>query len=147
METARLFCAPSDSSRVVQGYWMDNSTLSPHQTAPLWGGGYGVVASLPDMLRYAIWQVDRHDPVLARSHEVLFHDGRTRWVAYGWNAWKDKYGTSFNHYGGTAGMQNWVFIYPDLHLGLVILTNHGGPDTPALLSRATRRIMRRITDR
>ncbi|MEX2565090.1 MAG: hypothetical protein WD431_04050 [Cyclobacteriaceae bacterium] len=56
----------------------------------------------------------------------------------------NKYGTSYNHHGGTSGTQNWLFIFPDHQLGISIITNQSGPKTPNLLSKTVKRILKDI---
>ena len=36
----------------VRGYWMDNDRPSPGSYNALWGGGVGITATLPDLLRF-----------------------------------------------------------------------------------------------
>ena len=144
MDGATLFQAPTDTTRRVRGYWMENTEASPTQYASLWGGGTGVVATLPDLLRYAILQLDKADSIVARSQEILYYDGGTRWMAYGWSARKDRYGTSYHHHGGTSGIQNWTFVFPEQQLSLVVITNHSGPDTPARIGKLARQLLKQL---
>ncbi|MEO1806956.1 MAG: serine hydrolase domain-containing protein [Bacteroidota bacterium] len=129
-------------SGLVRGYWMENSLPSPNQLNTLWASGGGASMSMSDMLRYMELQLSSEDPIVSQSHQVLFRGEGTRKVGYFWNVWTDKYGTSYNHHGGSIGMQNWLFIFPDHQLGISIMTNQSGPETPKLLSKAAKKILK-----
>ncbi len=144
MKHTRL--GPPGENGAIRGYWMDNDEPSPHQLSPLWGGGVGITATVPDLLRYAALQMREDDPVVSRSHEVLFSDKKFRHIGFGWNVWYDKYGTSYNHHGGTSGVQNWLYIFPDHELAIVVMTNHSGPKTAGKLNQAVHRIVRQLVD-
>ncbi|PPK85762.1 CubicO group peptidase (beta-lactamase class C family) [Neolewinella xylanilytica] len=130
----------------VQGYWMENDAPSPRSFNSLWGGGVGVTATLPDLLRYAALQLRKEDPVVSRSHEILYTDGKSRHIAYCWNVWRDKYGTSYNHHGGTSGTQNWLYVFPDHELAVSVISNHSGPKTAGKLNQTVHRIVRELVD-
>ncbi|PTB97112.1 serine hydrolase [Marivirga lumbricoides] len=130
--------------KLVKGYWMNNTTLSPNQLNPLWGSAGGVKMNLTDMLRYIELQLNNEDPIASESHKVLFEEGKTFKIAYFWRVWNDKYGTSYNHHGGTSGTQNWLLIFPDYRLGISIITNQSGPKTPKLLSKTVKKMLKDI---
>ncbi|WP_116107808.1 serine hydrolase domain-containing protein [Lewinella sp. IMCC34191] len=130
----------------VRGYWMENDEPSALSYNSLWGGGVGVTATLPDLLRYAAWQLGSDDPAVRRSHEVIYTDGKSRHIAYCWNVWRDKYGTSYNHHGGSSGTQNWLYIFPDRALAISLISNHSGPKTAGQLNQTVHRIVRQLVD-
>lgn len=96
------------------------------------------------MLHYLDLQLNSEDPIVAESHKVLYEEGSTLKLAYFWRVWNDKFGTSYNHHGGTSGTQNWVFIYPKYKLGISIITNQSGLETPNLLSKTAKKILESI---
>lgn len=128
--------------RAVKGYWMKNDTPSPYFANTLWAAGAGVKSTLADLMKYITFILESDDPAVKESQRELYHDGRTTWLGYNWRIWKDVYGTSYNHHGGSSGMQNWIYIFPDQDLGISILTNHSGPKTPAKLSKTVRKILK-----
>ena len=130
--------------KLVKGYWMNNTTLSQNQLNTLWGSAGGVKMNLTDMLRYIELQLNNEDPIVSESHKVLYEEGKTFKIGYFWRVWNDKYGTSYNHHGGTSGTQNWLFIFPDYQLGISIITNQSGPKTPNLLSKTVKKMLKDI---
>ncbi|MEX2336499.1 MAG: serine hydrolase domain-containing protein [Fulvivirga sp.] len=97
---------------LVRGYCMNNATSSPNQLNKLWATGSGMKMNLSDMMRYMAFQLNSEDPIVPESHKVLYEEGKNLKIAYFWRVWMDKYGTSYNHHGGTTGTQNWLFIFP-----------------------------------
>jgi CubicO group peptidase (beta-lactamase class C family) len=132
------------TDNLVRGYWMGNKTLSPLMLNKLWGTAGGVKMNMNDMIRYMELQLDPVNPIVAESHKVLYDDENTLKVAYFWRVRNDKYGTYYDHHGGTTGTQNWLFIFPDHKLGISIITNQSGPKTPKLLSKTVKRILKKI---
>jgi CubicO group peptidase (beta-lactamase class C family) len=131
-------------SRLAQGYWAANAQASPNQFNSLWGSGSGLKMTLPDLLVFAQSQMKQDDPIIAESQRVLFQQ-KTLKMSYFWRVWQDKYGTSFNHHGGTTGMQNWLFVYPDQDLAVSIITNQSDPKTPQLLGKTARKLVKELS--
>jgi len=128
--------------KLVKGYWMSNTILSPNQLNTLWGSAGGMKMNLTDMLCYIELQLNNENPIVTESHQVLYEEDKTLKMAYFWRVWNDKYGTSYNHHGGTSGTQNWLFIFPDYQLGISIITNQSGPKTPNLLSKTVKKMLK-----
>lgn len=134
----------TSQNHLVPGFWMENSTPSPNGVVNLWASGTGVKSTLPDLLNYIQFQLDSKNMLAIKTHEVLYQEGKTLKMGYFWRIWLDKYGKSFNHHGGTTGMQNWMYIYPKYNLGISIITNQSGPKTANQLSNAVRKILKDI---
>ncbi len=129
---------------LVRGYWMDNATFSPAQLNKLWATGGGIKMDMKSMLHYMALQLNAENPIISESHKILYDDNNMHKVAYFWDVRRDKYGTSYNHHGGTTGTQNWLFIFPKYQLGISIITNHSGPKTPKRLSKTVKKILKDI---
>jgi CubicO group peptidase (beta-lactamase class C family) len=96
---------------LAQGHWMDNETFSPNQLNTLWASGGGVKMTIMDMMHYIALQLNSKNPIVSESHKVLYEEGKTFKISYFGRVWNDKYGTSYNHHGGTSGTQNSLFIF------------------------------------
>ncbi len=129
---------------LTQGYWMNNTTPSPNQLNTLWATGGGAKMNMLDMLSYMALQLNGKNPVVVESHRVLYEGEKLLRLGYFWRVWKDKYGTSYNHHGGTSGMQNWLFIFPKYDLGISIITNQSGFKTPNKLSSTAKKLLKAI---
>ncbi|MBZ9618620.1 serine hydrolase domain-containing protein [Psychroflexus lacisalsi] len=131
--------------KIALGYWMDSDSQSPSQFNSLWGTAGGIKMTIVDMMLYAKLQLDKNNPVVSESHRLLYEEGNTFKLSYFWRVWNDKYGTSYNHHGGTSGTQNWLFIFPKYDLGISIITNQSGPKTPKLLSKTVKKMLKQLT--
>ena len=133
--------------KLVRGYWMNSETQAPNNFNSLWATGSGMKMTIIDMMRYAELQLNSKDPIISESHKVLYEEGNTLKLSYFWRVWNDKYGTSYNHHGGTSGTQNWLFIFPKYNFGISILTNQSGPKTPNLLSKTAKKILKDVIEK
>ena len=126
---------------LVQGYWLDNDNPAPNQLNSLWATGSGMKMTMQDMMTYASLQLDEENPIVKESHRLLSGENVGTKTSYFWRVRQDKFGTSFNHHGGTSGVQNWLFIVPDYGLAVSIITNQSGSRTPGLLGRTAKSIL------
>lgn len=144
MSNTAIELTETQKQKLARGYWMSNPSPSPNQLNKLWGTAGGLKMTMTDMLHYIDLQLNSTDPIVAESHKVLYAEGSILKLAYFWRVSNDKHGTSYNHHGGTSGTQNWLFIYPKYKLGISIITNQSGPETPNLLSKTARKILESI---
>ncbi|GAA0732694.1 hypothetical protein GCM10009430_46090 [Aquimarina litoralis] len=144
MHTTTIKLDSLQSKNLVRGYWMDSETLAPNNLNPLWGTAGGIKMTITDMMGYIELQLDENNLVVSESHKALYEIRSPLQIGYYWRIWKDKYGTSYNHHGGTSGTQNWLFIYPKYNLGISIITNQSGPKTPKLLNKTAQRILKEL---
>ena len=136
----------AQNAKLVRGYWMDNTSFSPNQLNRLWATGSGAKMTIIDMMHYIDLQLNSKNPIISESHKVLFEQGKTLKLGYFWRIWNDKFGTSYNHHGGTIGTQNWLFIFPKYNLGISIITNQSGPKTPNELSKTAKKLLKDIIE-
>ncbi|WP_170827399.1 serine hydrolase domain-containing protein [Roseivirga sp. 4D4] len=144
MNDSGIRLTAEQKGRLAQGYWSKNKTPSPSQIIPLWGGGNGVNSTLPDLMKWVEFNLNSQEEALKESQRIIY-EKKTRWMAYLWNGWKDKNGTSYNHHGGTTGTQNWIFLFPKYNLGFSIIVNQSDEKTPRQLSSAISKMLKEIT--
>ncbi len=144
MPTMKIHLDSTETKNLAHGYWMDSQQQAPTNLSPLWGTAGGIKMTIVDMLHYIKLQLDEEDPIVIESHKALYEVRHPMQMAYYWQVWKDKYGISYNHHGGTSGTQNWLFIYPKYDLGISIFTNQSGPQTPALLRKTAQKILKQV---
>ncbi|MDT0622032.1 serine hydrolase domain-containing protein [Croceitalea vernalis] len=142
--TAQIKLDSIQNKKLVRGYWMNSQTTAPNNLNPLWGTAGGIKMTIIDMMEYVELQLNNKNPIISESHKALYEVRSPLNIAYFWRVWKDKYGTSYNHHGGTSGTQNWLFIYPKYNLGISIITNQSGPKTPNLLSKTAQKILKEL---
>lgn len=144
MEHTGIHLKTTKLANLTQGYWKTNRSQSPNQLNTLWATGSGAKSSIVDMLKFIALQLDQNNTTVQESQRVLFEGEKLLKVAYLWRVWEDKYGRSYNHHGGTTGMQNWLFIFPKYDLGISIITNQSGPKTPGKLSNTAKKILKAL---
>lgn len=86
------------------------------------GAAYGLYSTPRDMSRYLGWQLNEHDPVVARAHMLIRgtpDDGQ----ALIWNVAKSDAQRLLWHGGGSFGMTSQMVLYPDTLDGYVLLAN------------------------
>ncbi|WP_100925618.1 serine hydrolase domain-containing protein [Tenacibaculum sp. SZ-18] len=142
--TTKIKLDSIQNKKLVRGYWMNSETPAPNNLNPLWGTAGGIKMTIIDMMQYVELQLNNKNPIISESHKALYEVRSPLNIAYFWRVWKDKYGTSYNHHGGTSGTQNWLFIYPKYNLGISIITNQSGPKTPNLLSKTAQKILKEL---
>ncbi len=131
----------AEEDKLIQGYWLDNDTPAPNQANVLWATGSGMKMTMHDMMQYAKLQLDEDNPIVKESQRGLFDRRPGSKVAYFWNMRQDKHGSSYEHHGGTSGMQNWLFIFPKYDLALSIMSNHSSAKMPAQLGKTAKKIL------
>ena len=146
MTNTAIHLNSEQKERLIKGYWMSNKIQSPNQQNKLWATGSGAKSTLPDLMQYVKMQLDESNEIVKECHRKLYDNGNTLKLAYFWRVWQDKYGTSYNHHGGTSGMQNWLYIFPKYNLGISIITNQSGPKTPQLLSKTVKKILKDVVE-
>lgn len=144
MTSTSITISEAAQQHLAFGYWMDNKTVSPSELNTLWASASGVKSTLPDLINYIKFQLDTNNDLVNKTHQVLFQAGKTLKLGYFWRIWTDKYGTSYNHHGGNTGTQNWIYLYPKYNIGITIITNHSGPDTPNKLSETVKKMLKEI---
>lgn len=126
--------------RLANGY-IENNTLAPQMTTILWGAGGGIKSTLPDLIEYMKFQLDKENPVVSKSHEVVFQNGDFK-IGYYWPIkFDDNYGTYYSHQGGAFGTQNYLFIFPEIDLGVSIVTNQNISGTTGKLVKVVEGIL------
>lgn len=109
-------------SRLANGY-IENNKLAPHMINTLWGAGGGMTSTIPDLMKYVKFQLDKENKVAVKSHQVVFQNGNFE-IGYYWPIrFDESYGTYYSHHGGAFGSQNYLFVFPEKDLGISIITN------------------------
>lgn len=107
---------------LANGY-IKNNLLAPHMTTTLWNAGGGIKSTLPDLMKYIKFQLDKENKLAVKSHQEIYKNGDYR-ISYYWPIGIDNfYGTYYSHQGGAFGTQNYLFIFPEKDLGISVVTN------------------------
>jgi len=109
------------------------ATLNDYQILPPWGGLRGTASDLTHFLqmhlnggRYGDNQILKPETVAAMQEEQTSTDGTPLGFGLSWVIGKDDFGDYYFHVGDGAGSEGTMRIYPDLGLGVVVMSNVRG---------------------
>jgi CubicO group peptidase (beta-lactamase class C family) len=112
----------NQKSHLANGYIQGN-ILAPHMTNTLWNAGGGIKSTLPDLIQYIKFQLNKKDQLAVKSHQLVYQNGNYK-IGYYWPINDDEFfGKYYSHQGGAFGTQNFVYIFPEKDLGISVVTN------------------------
>ncbi|MEM6628726.1 MAG: serine hydrolase domain-containing protein [Bacteroidota bacterium] len=133
MLASKISLSEGEKANLAPGY-DGTGQLMPYSQSKLWAAGAGIKTTLPDLIKYVALQLDEELPFIQESHRLLYQD-KANSLSYFWNIGESKSGgTYLYHHGGAFGAQNWLLIYPQLDIGITILTNQSAPETSGKLA-------------
>lgn len=98
------------------------------------GGAGGLFSSTADMAKYAEWQLDERDPVIARAHQPIWGSPDNFAMGLIWDIGKTKDGERrLWHSGGTFGMSSQMILLPESQQAYVLLANDACINTQSQL--------------
>jgi len=127
-----LTLSPSQRGRLVEGY-SPGGNPAPH-ILPNAGAAGGLISSADDLVKYAEWQLDERDPVIARAHQPLWGAPESFAIGLIWDIGKTPDGERrLWHSGGVFGMSSQLILFPDSQQAYVLLANDACPNTQSQL--------------
>ena len=136
MSETTLVPSSSQYRQLVQGYLPGGNPAPPPKldTDPNAGAAGGLFSSTEDMVKYAEWQLDERDPVIARAHEPLWGSPDNFAAGLIWDIGKTPDGERrLWHSGGTFGMSSQLILLPDSRQAYVLLANDACMNTQSEL--------------
>jgi D-alanyl-D-alanine-carboxypeptidase/D-alanyl-D-alanine-endopeptidase len=108
--------------------------LMPAHTMPTALAAGGQRYSTADMVRYLRYQLREQDPAVKLTHQPTWGTLEEQAIGFNWNLEKtvDSH-RKLQHSGGTFGYASYCELYPDLKLGIVLLTNESDQSTQGSL--------------
>jgi serine-type D-Ala-D-Ala carboxypeptidase/endopeptidase len=132
MTDTALMLSQSQRSRLAQGY-LPGGSPAPN-TLPNAGAAGGLISSAEDMVKYAEWQLDERNPVIARAHQPIWGTPENFAVGLIWDIGRTADGERrLWHSGGVYGMSSQLILFPDSQQGYVLLANDGCMNTQGQL--------------
>ncbi len=135
---------PAQKRRVAPGYDEQGRVQGP--SSDKFQGAGAIKSTLPDMLNYAAWQLDRHDAVIALAHDPTYQDGAFS-IGLNWQMLREGEREVIWQDGAIPGYASFCILQPQLNMALVILSNELDPATLGRLSTLANRIMQGIDAR
>jgi CubicO group peptidase (beta-lactamase class C family) len=109
------------------------ATLNDYQILPPWGGLRGTPSDVTHFVqmhlsggRYGDDQILHPETVAAMQDNQSSIDGSPLGFGLSWWIGKDDFGDFYYHVGDGAGSEGTMRIYPDLGLGVVVMSNARG---------------------
>lgn len=134
--------APSaaEAKRLAKGHYEDGSVALP--VTPQSQAAGGLRSSVSDMLRYVEFHLDERDEVVKLSHGPTWGD--IRYYASGLN-WQMNTTAGGRRRiwqsGGTFGFASHCAVFPELGLGLVLLSNESDRESQGRLDTLAKEIL------
>ena len=97
----------------------------------------GIYAGVADMLHYLKFQLDEKNEIIRLSHQPTFGNANDFAVGLNWKMKKSPNGIrKIWQSGGTFGFSSYCVIYPDLGVGIVLLSNQADRTAQGALETA-----------
>lgn len=131
MNHTSMHVANEDKKHVLNGYTNNNQKVQPLQT-PLTGAGGGLKSTVPDMLKYIKFLLEKDNPVVEEMRKPLFYDeNEDDEYGYFWMVDGDDL-MLLN--GGTGGSVNWLILLPNMNSGFTVSFNYNGDSAGDLIN-------------
>jgi len=115
-------------NRIINGY--SDNKLTPIDKNPLKGGAYGILAPLPDLVKFMQFQLENKDPLIKESTRQLFEDQEEdEMLGYLWDlGTAEEEGFYYQKSGTSNGVQSIILICPDTNYGQILIMNNVSDD-------------------
>lgn len=136
MTNTTLVLSRSQRSQLAQAYLPGGNAAPPpsQDVDPNAGGAGGLFSSAEDMVKYAEWQLNERDPVIAQAHQPLWGSADRLAAGLIWDIGKTPDGErKLWHSGGTFGMSSQLILLPDSQQAYVLLANDACMNTQSEL--------------
>ncbi len=140
MTETKITLTLSERRRLAKGHY-DNGSIALYGTPQTQAAG-ALRSSVSDMLKYMRYHLNEKDEVVRLSHQTTWGD--IKYYASGLNWQMNK--TSAGHRriwqsGGSFGFSSYCAIFPELRLGIVLLTNESDQNSQGRLNAMADEIM------
>ena len=137
MRDTTISLSPGQRSRVLTGHSPEGRVEAGEEGLLLGAGA--LKSTTRDLLKYVQWQIDESDPAVKLSHVPTFTAGN---YSMGLN-WQTVQAGNYRRIwqeGTIPGFSCVAVAFPELKLGLIVLTNQEDPESSAALSQLVRQI-------
>lgn len=144
MRNTTINLTKKEEENLAVGYHCDYNDITSKISTLSWGSSSNVKATLPDMMKYLQYEL-KNTGEIAESHRPLFKIDDQFSSGYAWRIIKDeKLGTLYKHHGGVFRAQCFIYIIPKYNLGIFIITNQSGTNTPKDMQDTLNEIFEKI---
>jgi CubicO group peptidase (beta-lactamase class C family) len=146
MRETTLNPSASQLKRLAKGHYEDGSVALP--VTPQSQAAGGLRSTVSDMLKYVAFHLKEDDEVIKLSHRPTWGD--IKYYASGLN-WQMKMTASGHRRiwqsGGTFGFASYCAVFPELGIGIVLLSNESDRDSQGRLDTMANEILGGLGER
>jgi CubicO group peptidase (beta-lactamase class C family) len=140
MRETRISLSAAERRRLAQGHYEDGSPALPG--TPQTQAAGALRSSISDLLKYVAFHLDEQNEVIQLSHRTTWGD--IKYYASGLN-WQMKM-TAGGHRriwqsGGSFGFSSHCAVFPELGLGIVLLSNESDRNSQDRLNTLANEIL------
>jgi len=122
MQHTQLNYPTPGEKELLKGYNSGKKAVPPVATAV--PGAGSLHSTVPDMLRYLKYQLSENDKAVKWTHKIIYGSIDQDAKGFQWSIGKT---WNWDYYiradGGTMGFRSFCVMYPDLQVGIIILSN------------------------
>lgn len=144
MKNTTINLTKKEEENLAVGYHSNYNDITMKMPTLSWGSSGNIKTTLPDMMKFVNYQL-KNAPEIVESHKPLVTVDDTFSSGYAWRVIKDKkLGTIYKHHGGVFRSQCFIYIVPKYNLGVFIITNQSGENTPKDMQNTLDEIFEKI---
>jgi serine-type D-Ala-D-Ala carboxypeptidase/endopeptidase len=141
MDSTKIILDESEKNRLVKGY-DEKGSLIPYSPDQMQAAG-ALKTTVADMLKYVKWQAAEKDEAVKLSHQPTFRDGNYS-AGLNWQMLEASGSRVIWQDGSYFGFQSLCVIYPELNMGIVILTNESSRSSAPRVFAIANHIMKEL---
>ncbi|MEP0265406.1 serine hydrolase [Dokdonia sp.] len=129
-DTFLLDNSPEGSKDIANGYDSDRKIV-PKDKNPLTGGAFGLISTLPDLMKFMKFQLESDDPLIKESTKILYEDDDDNVMGYLWQDMgiAEEEGFYYSKTGTSEGIQSGLLLCPDSNYGQIVLINNNSDES------------------
>jgi D-alanyl-D-alanine-carboxypeptidase/D-alanyl-D-alanine-endopeptidase len=140
MSETKITLTPSETKRFAKGHY-DNGSVALYSTPQTQAAG-GLRSSVSDMLKYMSYHLNENDEVVRLSHQSTWGDIKYYASGLSWQMKNTSGGRrKIWQTGGTFGFSSYCAVFPELKLGIVLLSNESDQDSQGRLNNMADEIL------
>lgn len=143
MKDTRVAYTQKEMGSLLKGFDKNGNEVAGI-SAEMPGAG-AIHSSLDDMLKYAVYQLAENDAAVKLTHRVIYGNVDQEARGFQWSIGKTR---NWDYYiradGGTEGFRTFCALYPDQHIGIVLLSNQTDDTAGAGLYRIITAILNEL---
>jgi len=148
MNDTKVTLSAAEIARLPKGYSASGAFLPALALSPRFPAAGSLKSTTADMLKYIAWHLAERDEAVKLSHQPA---GNTVWsqdgsftVGLNWQILKSAGRRNIFQDGNVPGFHSMCVLYPELNLGIIVLTNEEVGSRPADLSALVNPIVKAI---